>query len=229
VIFDPTTFSIGTSDLNAYTYDETSDRDGKGLWVSYYDENGDGINDPEEYVDSTYLLTPFSEKVVQIAVAASSGETTVYDSASGVWSFTYNFIDYDGGEDGELQWPDSVETTLTNSGVTEAEARSGTITHTVLGQCLTYGGISNGLYRALGIPSRMASGIGAGGWNYHVWDEIWLDNPPDGTDNWYVFDATPGHDTRMNRPAKGDFEDPDEVWIANHDFTGRIDVISDYQ
>jgi transglutaminase-like putative cysteine protease len=106
------------------------------------------------------------------------------------------------------------EVLITNSYVTLAEALSGNISsdHNLPGQCMNFASLSVGLSRAIGIPSRMATGGGSGfvdatatwipnvntfqpdyselPWWWHVWTEAWLENPPSGSDKWYVFDGT---------------------------------------
>lgn len=103
---------------------------------------------------------------------------------------------------------------LQRSGVTIAEVLAGTVSdsHLLFGDCITFAQMSVALSRSIGIPSRMVTGRGgiykpnavAGEpvpgaspsapsgetWIYHVWSEAWIENPPSGTDKWYVFDAT---------------------------------------
>jgi hypothetical protein len=148
-------------------------------------------------------LNPHTEIVCKIGIAAASGTTNPYDGASKLWEFTNKFVDGYWGPGATVAIIDigSVDKILETSGVTEDEVESGNIKHTITGQCMDFAFILTALSRSIGIPARPASGESPyipGGdyqpstdrWNFHVWTEIWLDDPPEGTDNWYVFDAT---------------------------------------
>jgi transglutaminase-like putative cysteine protease len=76
---------------------------------------------------------------------------------------------------------------------------------------MDFSGISNALYRAIGLPSRMSSGIEPTGWNFHVWVEVWIETLPEGSDHWYVFDATDGIEVADNRVDYGALVNPTEV------------------
>lgn len=68
------------------------------------------------------------------------------------------------------------------------------------GQCMVYGAVGAAEARALGIPARMVTTVnslvgakGAAGswtWNFHVWDEVWLNSVTAGT--WSAFDPSRG-------------------------------------
>jgi len=102
---------------------------------------------------------------------------------------------------------------LQRSGVTTAEVLAGTVSdaHLLFGDCITFAQMSAALSRSIGIPSRMVNAWGiykpnavadeptpgappsapsSETWLTHVWSEAWIENPPSGTDKWYVFDAT---------------------------------------
>jgi len=66
-------------------------------------------------------------------------------------------------------------------------------------QCDDFSGISTALYRGIGLPARQVVGRNyqaiwnaflqrfGPAWNYHVWNEVWLESSPD-TIKWKVFD-----------------------------------------
>lgn len=57
------------------------------------------------------------------------------------------------------------------------------------GQCMDFGALMASFAQAVGIPSRMLTCINCDGWNFHVWNEIWLNDY--NTDRWTPIDATP--------------------------------------
>jgi len=74
------------------------------------------------------------------------------------------------------------------------------------GQCFTFGRLTTGIMRALGIPSRIASSIDCcehkphwiipyneANWNFHVWSEIFITIPGLNPRAWSVIDATYGY------------------------------------
>lgn len=79
---------------------------------------------------------------------------------------------------------------------------------TVCGQCMVYGAVGDALSRSIGVPTRMATTInsiargvmpadkatappGAWTWNFHVWDEVWLNRVTNM--NWSAFDPSKGN------------------------------------
>lgn len=57
------------------------------------------------------------------------------------------------------------------------------------GQCLDYAGLVNSFARTVGVPSRMVTCVNPRDYDYHAWDELWLNGEDD---EWVVGDATPG-------------------------------------
>ena len=79
---------------------------------------------------------------------------------------------------------------------------------TVCGQCMVYGAVGDALSRSIGVPTRMVTTInsiargvmpadkatappGAWTWNFHVWDEVWLNQVT--RMNWSAFDPSRGN------------------------------------
>jgi hypothetical protein len=79
---------------------------------------------------------------------------------------------------------------------------------TLCGQCMVYGAIGDALSRSIGVPTRMATTInsiargvmpadkatappGAWTWNFHVWDEVWLNQVT--RMSWSAFDPSKGN------------------------------------
>jgi transglutaminase-like putative cysteine protease len=113
---------------------------------------------------------------------------------------------------------------------------------------MDFAGILTALLRAIGIPSRMATGTyyqAYPRWNFHVWNEVWFKIPLEGTDNWYVFDATdydgdeygsaPGYtDSRkdyysldLNGDGTPDGQ-PLNIWVGNIAGTDKEEVTTFY-
>jgi len=69
------------------------------------------------------------------------------------------------------------------------------------GQCMFYGSIGEALTRSLGIPDRLVTTVnsivgvkgvaGAWTWNFHVWDEVWLNQVT--MKDWSAYDPSSGN------------------------------------
>lgn len=194
VIFDSYDFTLSESERKAYAYDE----DTSGLW---YDADSDGnYNDdngrdkwekwwsyafPEVYPHPKYILTQHTKIVFEKAIQTVSGKSTKNSAATEIFNFVNDYI--------VGSWTGGVgtgsKTTQYEKTVEEILKQPGT---TIEGQCMDYGGVSVALYRAVGIPSRLASGMNvldhADGnvWTHHIWAEVY----ESGTYHWSVYDST---------------------------------------
>ena len=66
-----------------------------------------------------------------------------------------------------------------------------------------------------------------------MWNELWLESPPTGSDHWYVFDATDWAGTPTgsydSRSSYGALWDPYDVWVEDTTSAmGNIDVTPMY-
>ncbi len=214
LIYDHSDLTMDVIQQAINVYDEDTD----GLVLNAYSDNGVDLADsmhPGSYAYS-YELTPNSKIVTDISVAAIEGSVTPFEGREAIREFVSKLISgcwIHSCPVEKTQYnsaagvPDKV---LIRSGVTPAEAAAGVISpaHLLVGSCEYFGLMSAGLSRAIGIPSRLVTGKAgvyqpsttknAAGyylpttelWSLHVWTEAWLENPPTGTDHWYVFDAT---------------------------------------
>jgi len=78
-------------------------------------------------------------------------------------------------------------------------------------QCFTYGGLTTSLLRGVGIPCRPVTSFDAGAWNFHVWNEGWMNRPDrPGYAGWQVFDGTyrtgPAPVGAIHNNAGGDYD-----------------------
>jgi hypothetical protein len=74
-------------------------------------------------------------------------------------------------------------------------------TNKLCGQCMFYGSIGEALTRSLGIPDRLVTTVnsvvgvkgtaGAWTWNFHVWDEVWLNQVT--LNDWSAYDPSSGN------------------------------------
>ncbi|MDA4136689.1 MAG: transglutaminase-like domain-containing protein [Thaumarchaeota archaeon] len=106
-------------------------------------------------------------------------------------------------------WPvPSGKTLLYNVPVLLTKLQNPTTAATVCGQCMVYAAVGDALSRSLGVPTRMTTTInsiavgvvpaakavappGAWTWNFHVWDEVWLNQVT--RMNWSAFDPSKGN------------------------------------
>lgn len=106
-------------------------------------------------------------------------------------------------------WPvPSGKTLLYNVPLLLTKLKNPTTAATVCGQCMVYAAVGDALSRSLGVPTRMTTTInsiavgvvpaakavappGAWTWNFHVWDEVWLNQVT--RVNWSAFDPSKGN------------------------------------
>jgi hypothetical protein len=120
------------------------------------------------------------------------------------------------------------------------------------GQCMTFSAMLCGLVRSIGIPNRMVTNINdiakldAAGkpkqwWNFHAWNEAWLNEVT--PNDWSGHDSTPGMIVLTERRNSIDFQERLGVWARGGDATfwetkvftydaktkSRIDVTKKYE
>jgi len=99
------------------------------------------------------------------------------------------------------------------------------------GQCMDFGGLLAAFGRSVGVPTRMITCVNCDGWNFHVWNEMWLNN--DGGGAWYPADGTPGYQIGPTSRSDPSFQEEVSTSIAvyTHDAnsSSRLDLLALYR
>lgn len=102
------------------------------------------------------------------------------------------------------------------------------------GQCMDFGGLVTAFAQAIGIPARMLTCVncadGHGGvWNFHVWDEVWINevnssswSPADGTYN-------VGPTTRQESFIQEEVGTSTGIYTFDARTNSKINILSDYR
>lgn len=235
---------LSKSELEAYAYDEDEDHDKNGLDNDIHIDGKGRWWSGSARTKRLWELDIMSEKVTNIAFLLTDGASDQLEAATRIKDLANSFIDGVWTGDMPMVYFDisqSLEEVFTHAGIDDDDAISGYVSeeHRLEGECFDFAGVAIALYRAIGIPSRLASGLTArrpgddclphpeDRWAYHVWNEVWLEDPPTGTDKWYVFDSTDcvgwPNGSLAHRHSYDDLWDPSNIWVP--DATEQMDHI----
>lgn len=261
VIFDPYATTMPVAERKAYAYNEDAN--------GYY-WGGDEDKDERDARDAfftdplsanpypvTYILNPFKKDVTDFAVCAAEGTLSEVDAHNEIKYFSAHLIC-----DGwgffppyiiSILHPTSVDLTISNSinnGITLDMVLTKNIPSNLQlrGECLDFNAVNISLSRAMGLPSRFASGQpdmpnvyndplfqpSGSKWRYHAWTEGYVDQPPTRIDKWYIFDATDYVETENEGVSKSRYDygilwDPQRVWVADDsDNMNPVEVTDHY-
>jgi len=102
------------------------------------------------------------------------------------------------------------------------------------GQCMDFGGLVSAFARAIGIPARMLTCVncadGHGGvWNFHVWNEVWINDVS--STSWSPADGTYGIGPTTRQDSFIQEEVSTSMGIYTYDArTGnKVNILSDYR
>ncbi len=197
VIFNPFDKDLSLSEIKAYAYDETGDRDTKG--IAYPDHFKYGPNQTLPYSsvgggignlifkERIYEYNQFEEHIFKISMEINNGESNDFDASNKTMWAVSNIIYYR-HPDGRF----SVPQMLSDISLQDiSKARDGIEKPLIEGQCLDYANMMVALLRSVGIASRVVQGIvnETYGLSYHQWTEVYIKTPVDANDHWYAFDA----------------------------------------
>jgi len=244
VIADPYATTIDEDERKAYAYDE----DANGWWFGQDSDSPRDTRDrfftaPLSGTGGLdYELNPFTEAVIKTAILAIDGKTNEIDARNELRIFAAHYIfgawGFGGGPSNVL-YPTPIDITIASSltsGLTDDMIASKNIPDPLQprGQCLDFNAVNIAISRAVGFAARFASGQtwipnvfvdpkyqpSGTKWRYHAWTEGRVENPPTGTDNWYIFDATDNVETQNEGISKsridyGTLWDPQRAWIGD--------------
>jgi hypothetical protein len=245
-------------DSNGFYFggDDGSSRHTLGKWYhmnKVSPEPGPG-DEPTGLSTPSYVLNPQSEAVFRIAEAVIDGHGDEADAREAIREFVGEYIvgawgaGYGSGESYPYPYPYDipVDETIIASGVTPEQAADTQLlgdAQRPRAQCMDFGGVATALSRSIGLTTRLASGWmpwraddttyepSSTRWNFHVWTETWLPQPPTGTQAWYVYDSTDFAGSLTGSSAsRTDFDavwDPFRVYVADGAMT-RTEVTDYY-
>lgn len=103
------------------------------------------------------------------------------------------------------------------------------------GQCMDFGGLLAAFGRSVGVPTRMINCVSCYDnyndmeWNYHVWNEVWLENGSSGT--WYPADGTygKGPTSRKDPFIQSEISTSSAVYTHDANSSSRLDLLALYR
>jgi uncharacterized membrane protein len=97
-------------------------------------------------------------------------------------------------------WPTTGKTFKTSWNIPDVLTELQDPTNNLCGQCMIFASIAGAFTRSIGVPNRMVTTInslvglkgvaGSWTWNFHVWDEVWLNQVTNRT--WSAYDPSKG-------------------------------------
>ncbi len=219
IIYNPFRLQNMTQDeIRAYSYDD------RGFFWQL--ETGPATNNYIWHLDArTKTVSEMATAIVH-----DSMNHDPMNGAAAIAQFTNSMLHWSASE--ALFWThtsyyhDSIENIIDYNSITLEEGYNRVVGDPINGQCMDFAGVSVALLRSVGIPARMASGQDAWGFNFHIWNEVFVTgSATDDSDGyWWVYDATDdiGSPTGYGidfRNLYGDDGDPVLVWAEDAEKT----------
>ncbi|MBI4010175.1 MAG: right-handed parallel beta-helix repeat-containing protein [Candidatus Aenigmarchaeota archaeon] len=176
--------SLPETDLKAYLYDNNEARDEGSIVYHDYEDKDQRSGRFTTWNERQRKLNQFNAHLFNLTINAVNGETEETEAAEKLMDAVSNVIVYTEPDGSSV---DKMFSSLTTKQF--IDAYNGEEDQLIRGQCLDYAHGLAAMYRGIGIPSRVATGISSRQFSYHQWTEAFMENPPRGTDKWYVYDA----------------------------------------
>jgi hypothetical protein len=202
-------------------------------------------------------LNIYSEIVLRIGISAANKAKTEKDAATNLRLYTNRFVIYYPNvgfvlEGKSIKWIFDViyydDAKYSLDEMEEAIAQefsTGISLGGINGECTDFALILTALSRTIGIPARPVTGFdiyrpgndykpdkSADRWLFHVWNEVWLKDPPQGENNWFIYDSTDkmgsSTGTESTTSYYGNTWDPSAVWVCDMDDISKKVISQDY-